>query len=172
MIRKILKWTAIALVAILLLAQAYRPERENPPIDPAATIEARTEMPAEVAAMLERSCSDCHSHDTEWPWYSNVAPVSWLVAHDVEEGREHLNLSDWARYGNEDSALHLGEICKEVRNGAMPLGKYVRMHPEAELSAEDREALCEWTKVEGRRLLSQAGAGDPARASDSSPGSF
>jgi hypothetical protein len=152
--KKLLVRLAIALVAVFLLLQVRRPSRVNPPVRPENTIEARLTTPPRIASILERSCKDCHSHETDWPWYSGVAPVSWIVAHDVEEGREHLNLSDWSRYGNEDGALHLGEICKEIRSGAMPMSRYVRMHREAALSDADREALCEWTRVEGRRLLS------------------
>jgi hypothetical protein len=151
--KKALKRAALALLAIFLLIQLWRPARENPPARPEDTIVARTSMPPEVASILERSCKDCHSHETAWPWYSHVAPVSWILAHDVQEGREHLNLSEWSRYGNEDGALHLGEMCKEVRSGAMPMSRYVRVHPEASLSDEDRRKLCEWTSAEGRRLM-------------------
>src|SRR5262245_25819273 len=151
--KRLLTRIALALVGIFLLAQFYRPDRENPPVRAEDTIQARTAMPAEIATILHRSCKDCHSHETAWPWYSNLAPVSWIVAHDVQEAREHLNLSEWSRYGNEDGALHLGEICKEVRSGAMPMGRYVKLHGEAALSREDRDALCAWTSAEGKRLL-------------------
>jgi len=160
--KKVLTRTGLALLGILVLIQLWRPSRENPPVRPQDTIEARTSMPPGIASILHRACRDCHSHETAWPWYGNVAPVSWIVAHDVQEGREHLNLSTWAQYGNEDGALHLGEVCKEVRSGAMPMGRYVRVHPEAALSEDDRRAICEWTRDEGKRLLSSATPGTAA----------
>jgi hypothetical protein len=169
-VKKLLLWLLIGLAAAFVLAQARRPRRDNPPFRPEDAIEARTQMPPAVASVLARSCKDCHSRQTRWPWYSNVAPVSWVVAHDVEEARGHLDLSDFGSYGNEEGALHLGEICKEIRGGAMPLPRYVRAHPEAALSAEEKETLCEWTRVESRRLLSEPGAAAPT-ASGSAPGS-
>jgi hypothetical protein len=139
----------------LIVLGALWPERENPPVSDAGRIEATTPVPPDVLATLNRACTDCHSHETRWPWYSHVAPASWLIAHDVEEGREHLNMSEWARYGNEDKALRLGEICKELRSDAMPLPRYRRLHPEARLSQEEKEAICAWTRGESQRLLSQ-----------------
>jgi hypothetical protein len=83
-----------------------------------------------------RACGDCHSHATEWPWYSHVAPASWLVAHDVEEAREHFNVSTWDRgHGDADEAAH------EYEEGEMPLWFYVPLHPEAKLTAEERDQL-------------------------------
>jgi mono/diheme cytochrome c family protein len=83
-----------------------------------------------------RACKDCHSSETEWPWYSFVAPASWLVERDVEEGRSHFNISEWGRDEN-----HGDEAAKLVREGEMPLWFYLLLHPEARLSDEDLEEL-------------------------------
>jgi hypothetical protein len=129
----------LAVVVLLLGIQLVPVSRTNP------AVTGEVGAPAHVMTVLETSCYDCHSHETRWPWYAYVAPVSWLVAHDVEEGREHLNFSTWASYDSEDIADHLEEIWEEVEEGNMPLGKYVRLHPDAQLTDADRDALRAWT---------------------------
>ena len=138
------KWFkySIAILAVLLAAQFVQPERTNPPVNPASTFEATARPSPELAAIVKRACSDCHSHETKWPWYSKVAPISWLVADDVKEGREHLNLSEWAFYGPEMSRLKLKQACSEVRRGDMPLFQYRLVHSEARLSAADIDVIC------------------------------
>lgn len=151
MIKKILKWTLISLAAVLILIQAVRPARTNPPVDGARTLHAKMQVPSDIDAILKRSCYDCHSHETRWPWYSNIAPASWLVASDVSEGREHLNFSDWAQYDTDDAEDLFEEIAKEVRKGAMPLSSYTFLHSEAKLSETDKRRLIEWAEAEHRR---------------------
>lgn len=124
--------------AVLLLLQLVPVARDNPPVE--ETIAA----PPEVMTVLRRSCFDCHSHESRWPWYSYVAPVSWLVADDVEEGREHMNFSTWNRYSADDQADLFEEIGDEVGKGAMPLPLYLRAHPEARLPAAERSLILDW----------------------------
>lgn len=143
------KWLgriALVLAVALALIQGYRPERTNPPVDPNRTIQAVMQVPPQVDTILKRSCHDCHSNTTHWPWYSNVAPASWLVAHDVEEGREHLNFSEWASYPPNDAAHALEEICEETREGNMPMWQYELTHPGARLSEADKRTLCTWVE--------------------------
>src|SRR5438046_6378282 len=116
---KMAKWFAIVLVGLLLIAQFVRPARTNPPLDESQTIQARTQMTPQVAAILDRSCRDCHSHKTEWPWYSNVAPVSWLVTDDVNTGRQLLNMSEWGKLDRDRQNKKLQQMCDEVEDGAM-----------------------------------------------------
>ena len=136
--------SALALLALLLAIQIVRPARTNPPTDPGRTLEAKVEVPPEVEAILTRACADCHSNRTRWPWYSSVAPVSWLVVNDVNEGRRHMNVSDWdQRHRHEGSPFD--EICKQARDGEMPPWYYTRpMHPESQLSASDVQTICAW----------------------------
>lgn len=150
--RTILKWLLIVVVALFLIAQIKRPARTNPPVDRAQTIEAHTQMTPQVASILARSCSDCHSNQTAWPWYTNVAPVSWFIVDHVEEGRRNLNFSEWGRRDLRQRRNKLEEICDEVKQGAMPLSSYTPLHPYAKLTAEDVQALCEWTEAERKRL--------------------
>jgi hypothetical protein len=88
-----------------------------------------------------RACGDCHSNESVWPWYSNIAPVSWLIQRDVDEGREHLNVSAWGQ-AHEAHEEHEGhEISEVVEEGNMPPAKYLILHPEAKLSATQKQQL-------------------------------
>jgi len=91
---KFLKWTAIVLLVLFVGLQLKRPARTNPAVDESQTIEAHTPIPPQVKDILDRSCRDCHSNKTEWPWYTNVAPVSWWITGHVDQGRNNLNLSE------------------------------------------------------------------------------
>ena len=162
---KILKWTMITLAIAFGALQFIRPERTNSPIDETRTLQARAHVAPQIAAILDRSCNDCHSHQTRWPWYSNVAPVSWYVVEHVDEGRGELNFSDWAQYSPDEQQSMLKHICGEVKSGSMPLKSYLRLHPEAALSGEDVRALCDWARAESQRVspesASAAGAPQP-----------
>jgi hypothetical protein len=137
-------WLKAGIAGLLVagVLQFFQPHVGNPPSDPSASFESVVKPPQEVASTLNRACKDCHSHETVWPWYSRVSPVSWLVARDVEKGRKHLNLSQWNIYGAEMSRARINEMCEEAKAGKMPLSQYVAMHPDARLSAADVSALC------------------------------
>ena len=153
--RKALKVLAIAVALLFVGVQFVRPEKINRPVDPARTIEARTQIPAEVASILSRSCNDCHTQQTRWPWYSQIAPASWFLADHVRDGRRNLNFSDWARYSRRDADSLLGLICREVKGGTMPMESYTLIHRDAKLSAQDVRTLCDWSQAERQRLASQ-----------------
>lgn len=142
MLGKKLRYTTVAILVLLACIQLYQPERTNPPVNPEATFEAVAKPAPEVAAIVNRACRDCHTNRTEWPLYSRISPVSWLVAQDVREGRSHLNFSEWSYLSSEMSAEKLRRICSEVREVDMPLWQYRLMHPKARLSREDIEILC------------------------------
>ena len=135
---------ALVLIGGACLIQLVRPARTNPPTDPGRTLASVTRAPVEVRSVLERACRDCHSNDTRWPWYSNVAPVSWFVIDHVNHGRSHFNYSDWAQYKKADAEKLIKDSCEFARDGSMPLPEYVHMHSDTRLSAEDIEALCSW----------------------------
>lgn len=150
--RKLLKWAVILLVALFLGIQFVRPARTNPPVDASQTIQAHTQMTPQVAAILERSCRDCHSNKTVWPWYTNVAPVSWFVINHVNDARRIMNLSEWGRLEQHRQEKKLLQICDEVSDGAMPLSSYTPLHPGSKLSPQDVKTLCDWTETERARL--------------------
>ncbi len=136
----------IGVGAVLVGIQLVPVDRSNPPVT------GELDVPEDVAALLDRSCRDCHSNRTVWPWYSRVAPVSWLVAHDVDEGREQVNFSEWAAWSPDDRDHALEEIVEVMEEAEMPLRKYVWLHPEAGLSASDRTRIADWARAERSRL--------------------
>jgi hypothetical protein len=140
--RTTIRLILLAVVLLLVIGQFFPPDRVNPPVNPAATFEAAASPAPAMAAVVHRACYDCHSNATIWPWYSRYAPVSWLVADDVKEGRRHLNFSEWAKYGPELAKEKLSGVCNEVKEGGMPLWQYRLIHPEARLSPEDVNVLC------------------------------
>ena len=143
---------AIVCIGGALAIQLVRPDRTNPATDPSRTMAAVLQVPSEVASVLERGCRDCHSHDTRWPWYSNVAPVSWFVIDHVNHGRRHFNYSDWAQYDKDQVPRLLKDSCALTRKEEMPISSYLWLHQEARLSDRDIAALCDWTDSELRAL--------------------
>ena len=102
--------------------------------------------------VFAHACINCHSEKTHWPWYSYVAPVSWLVETDVKRAREHLNLSRWDRLDAAEQRMLLTAIATVIENREMPLHRYVVFHPEVKLSTDDSVQVIEWTHAERRRL--------------------
>lgn len=145
--KRILKPAALVLVLAAIGIQFVRPARTNPPTPPTRALSARVAVPHDVAAVLDRACRDCHSNETTWPWYSNVAPISWFVIDHVDHGRSHFNYSDWAKYEPREAASLLEDTCELARKGAMPLPSYLWMHGDARLVPGDVEKICEWTKT-------------------------
>lgn len=129
--KKVIKPVLWSLALLAVLIQFVPVDRSNPQV----TREIRWDSEA-TGEIAQRACYDCHSNETAWPWYSRVAPVSWLVAQDVAEGRKHLNFSMWDR-PNEDA----DKIIEMVEDGEMPLPEYVLLHPEARLDELTRAAL-------------------------------
>ena len=128
------------IVVIAVGIQLIPVNRTNPPVT------GEIKAPEEVMAILHRSCFDCHSNETKWPWYSYVAPASWLVAKDVRDGRGHINFSEWADY-NSKQKEHKQEECGEmVAIGEMPLWFYVPLHLDSEMIPKDIEIILAWSK--------------------------
>jgi hypothetical protein len=138
----------VALIAggLFVAIQLIPLPRTNPPV------ESRMPAPAEVQAILDRACMDCHSHETKWPWYAYVAPVSWLVVYDTHEGREHMNLSKWDSYPADRQRKKTRAIWEEVDEGEMPIPPYLIVHPEAKLSDADKATLKAWSAARVREL--------------------
>ena len=140
---KALVWLGIlALIGI----QFVPVDRSNPPVTGEVSAEDH------VMEVLRGACYDCHSNETQWPWYSRVAPVSWRVAEHVRKGRRNLNFSQWDEMTAEDQEEAKEEIWEKVERGAMPLSDYLRMHPEAVLTEPQREALRRWSEGEAQEF--------------------
>ncbi len=135
-LRAILLSTAFA----VLIAQFVRPDRSNP------AASSDLSAPLAVKDALQRACYDCHSNQTRWPWYSAVAPISWWIHYEVDEGRRRLNFSSWTDYtsdpGTEDQKLD--EVMRLIGNHAMPPWYYLAMHPRAQLTSVERDAITRW----------------------------
>lgn len=149
---KVLRWIVLAGVICFIVIQFIRPAKTNPPADPGQAIESHLQVTPQVAAILDRSCNDCHSNKTRWPWYSNVAPVSWFVIDHVNEGRENVNLSEWGKYNQREVGNLLKQMCRETKAGVMPLSSYTPLHPGSKLSAGDIKTICDWTDAERARV--------------------
>jgi hypothetical protein len=136
--RKDAKIATVVVAAALLFAQLLRIEKTNPPL--------HADIPADTAIkpLLQKACYNCHSNETVWPWYSNVAPASWLVASDVKEARERLNFSEWGSYGRNVQAQKLLNIADEMKSGDMPPWYYSLMHPESRLGESERDQIRNW----------------------------
>ena len=131
-----------ALMVLLVVIQFFRPDRSNPPANPAATFESVAKPTVELTAVVSRACYNCHSNNTVWPWYSRVAPISWLVANDVHGGRAHMNFSEWGSLSAEVAHRRLQDACDEVQAGDMPPWQYRLVLPEARLTPQDVKVIC------------------------------
>ena len=142
-------WLKIIIVlAILLIIIQFIPvDKSNP------AIVSEMPAPAEIQEILQRSCYDCHSYKTIWPWYSHIAPISLLIAHDVKEGRENMNFSTWSQYDQRKQIKLFEEIQEVIEKGEMPLTPYLWMHPDARLDVNDQKLLKSW--LEGAQTESK-----------------
>lgn len=124
----------VVLIALFLAIQLLPIGKNH--TNPAVVSEPNWDSPA-TRDLAKRACFDCHSNETVWPWYSNIAPVSWLVYFDTMEGRRNMNFSEWAQGGSQD----INEIAGVLQEGEMPPAQYLLMHPEAKLTAAEKQAL-------------------------------
>lgn len=152
---KILKWSAAGVAAVFLPLQLAQPARTNPPVKD--DFLKATGAPPEVAGLFRAACYDCHSDETRWPWYSHVAPVSWLVASDVNRGRRHVNFSEWPVTNAELARKKVEEMGDEIDDGDMPLKKYTLIHKDARLTDEQRDELTSWLDGQAKALKAEAG---------------
>jgi hypothetical protein len=153
--KRIIKWAIIIIFVLFAGIQFIRPEYNNPAVNEQETLEATTQVPENVQQIFVRSCNDCHTNKTTYPWYSNVAPISWKLADHITQGRNHLNLSVWNTYELRKKRKKLDEICEQITDGEMPLDQYLWLHRNAALSPEDVKTICAWTQQESERLAPQ-----------------
>jgi heme-binding protein len=136
----------IVVTSVIVSGIAVGPQ--NPPIEQGRTIEAHIAIPDGIHRILQRSCYDCHSNQTRWPWYSRLPGVSILLRRDIDQARRHLNLSDWSTKlaeGPDEAQGSLNGICEELRTDTMPIPHYRWLHRDAALSPSEVETVCSWT---------------------------
>jgi hypothetical protein len=143
--------SAILVVCLFGALQAIHPVSPDPNPRPLAQVGGAS---AEVMGILNRSCRDCHSMGTEWPWYARIAPVSWMVSEDIDKGRNFLNFSNWNTYTKGQKMAFLAAMSSATAQDRMPPRRYLFLHPEAKLSAADRKILKDWSRSEFRRIKS------------------
>ena len=146
LIKKRLKYLAYFLLATLVIMQFFGIDKTAPEYDLTDDFITMTQPNDEVKSILKTSCYDCHSFETVYPWYSNIAPVSWWLKDHVNEGRSHLNFSTWANYEYKRADHKLEEVIEMMEEDEMPLNSYLITHGDAKLSAEQSEALISFTR--------------------------
>jgi cytochrome c len=148
----------IALAGVCAVGLAVALSFVHPFGDPRAKVSlgadmlAGADIPAELREVVRHKCGNCHSEAVDWPFYAHVAPVSWLLERDVTEAREHMNLSGWSAYSNEEKSDLLTRLAAEVRSGEMPPARYTAMHRDSKLLPQERESLYEWARAERKRI--------------------
>ncbi len=146
--KSLFKKILLVLLAVFVVMQFFRIDKTNPAVVKSNDFIAVTAPPADVEKILRTACYDCHSNETVYPWYSNVAPVSWMLEHHVEEGREHLNFSEWGSFPLKKQNHKLHECAEEVEEGEMPINSYTWTHGDASLSAAQKKTLADWFEAQ------------------------
>ncbi|MFY0652558.1 MAG: heme-binding domain-containing protein [Cyclobacteriaceae bacterium] len=141
-----MKRAIIGIVLVLLVMQLFKIDKSMPEMEKSHDFISITNPPKRVSEILENACYDCHSYKTSYPWYTDLAPVSWWVKNHINKGRKHLNFSIWAMYDAKKQDHKLEEIVEEVEEKEMPLNSYTWVHDHAILSENDRKELIEWVK--------------------------
>ena len=144
MLKKKYIWPAIGI--ILILIQFIRIDKTNPPIEPTLDFVTTVNPPVEMGNKIKAACYDCHSHNTSYPWYTNVAPLSWWIKGHINGGREHLNFSEWNKYSDDKKNHKLEEGVEMLEKKWMPLFTYTWLHPEAKLTDEERGNMISYFK--------------------------
>ncbi len=134
-------------VLLFIVIQFFPPEKNDNLVKPQDDIVFQVDIPADVKKDLVNACYDCHSNRTVYPFYNKIAPVSWILANHIREGKEHLNFSEWAGYDKRTRIKLLTAVCDEITAGTMPLKGYVYMHSKAVLNEKQLENICAWTEA-------------------------
>ena len=137
---------AVVIVGLIVI-QFFQIDRTVPPVYPAETIDAAVSVPPDISLILGRSCSDCHSNLTVYPWYTRIQPVGWFMKNHIDEGRRELNLSIFNTYTPRRKVKKLEDLCEQVTKREMPLPSYLWIHRDSVLADTEIKALCDWTET-------------------------
>ena len=143
---RIIKKIILTLFVVFVLIQFYRPDRNSVQGNHSVIFITETNPPRNVKLALENNCYDCHSDNTEYPWYDNVAPISFWMANHINKGKKHLNFSSWETYDTQKKEHKLAEIIEMIETKEMPLPLYMWIHESANLTAEERDGIVAWAK--------------------------
>ncbi|MBW1297444.1 heme-binding domain-containing protein [Aquimarina litoralis] len=142
--KSILKKVGLLVLVVLVIMQFIRPDRNEAGYESVAYFEIETKPTPEIQAILKSNCYDCHSNQTIYPWYANIAPVSYWLSHHIDEGKEHFNVSEWEQYSDKKKDHKLDELIEEVEEGEMPLDSYTWTH--GNLEDDEKEILINWVQ--------------------------
>lgn len=138
------KKISLVIIVLLVIAQFFRIDKSTKAHDAGKDFISMTIAPDEIAIMLKTSCYDCHSNQPVYPWYTNIAPVSWWIKHHINEGSHHLNFSEWGTYSSRKQDHKLEECVEMVEENEMPMSSYTLMHGNAKLSEQQKKQLTDW----------------------------
>lgn len=155
--KRALQIIAVILFLVFVAGQFIRPDFTNPPVAAGQNLEAVTQVPDDVQKILTRSCNDCHSNNTNYPWYSKIQPSAWFLANHIKDGRKQLNFSEWGSYDGRRKKRKLGEICEQVEAKEMPLSSYLWIHWSAKMSDDEIKKICAWTESETAKISETQG---------------
>lgn len=149
-------WIIIgALFVIFIIIQFFQPAKNDKVANPKNDIVFALQIPTNVKQKIVNACYDCHSEKTVYPFYNRIAPVSWIMAHDIKEGKSHMNFSAWATYDKKKQIKLLGDICDELKAGEMPLKSYVLMHSRAVINEKEVADICAWTETAAEEVMNK-----------------
>ncbi len=140
------RFLMLALVALVVM-QFIRPDKNEGGYESLATFLAETKPTPAVEATLQSACYDCHSNQTNYPWYNNIAPVSYWLDEHIIDGKKHLNFAEWDTYSVKRKDHKLEEVAEEVEKGEMPLDEYTWTHGDAKLSDQQVKELIQWVSA-------------------------
>jgi hypothetical protein len=154
-IKKIVMIVLAVLVVGLVVIQFFQIDRTAPPVYAAETIEAAVPVPPDISEIIGRSCSDCHSNLTVYPWYTRIQPVGWFMKNHINDGRRELNFSIFNTYTPRRKVKKLEDLCEQVTKREMPLPSYLWIHRDSALADTEIKALCDWTETAKEQIPGQ-----------------
>lgn len=166
---KLVRNILLGLLSILIILQFFQIDKTNPTAPESEDLLSVTNPPEEVATLLKTVCYDCHSYQTQYPWYAYIQPMGWWLKDHIEEGREDLNFSKWTSYPADRAAHKMEEAAEEVAEGHMPLPSYTWAHADARLSDEQRNRMVAWFEAKEAELK-PAGGTEPSAGEQAEEG--
>jgi hypothetical protein len=150
---KRVKLVGLGLIAVLILMQFFQPERNIAPLDPELDMLELLVLSEPMADLIMNACYDCHSNQTDYPWYSRISPVSLYLNKHIVEGKEDLNFSEYGLLDKADKIGAFADFCDVLDAGTMPLQSYILIHKDAKLTQEERENLCNWSEKQALKVM-------------------
>lgn len=147
--KKVIKYLVILIIIAFVVIQFFGPDRTTASNMTPDDINKKMQVPVNIQGIFKRSCYDCHSNETKWPWYSSVAPVSWVIADDITKGKAKMNFSEWGKMKESKQEERLSDICEQINEDKMPLPKYLLLHKDDALSKAEKDTIYSWVKSLG-----------------------